>query len=297
MTTHTYTSTFSQATDADFRAWGGDLSAALTTVGAIKTADTGQIDWATTTIPGSNNTAAGYEIRIINDSLHATAPIYLKVEYGRGSAATVPSMWVTLGTGSNGSGTLTGVFAARFQFATSSTAIASTSTPYPTYVCMVDGCLWWALKVGGWSSVSDRGFHFAVMRTVDDSGDPTPDGAVYYQPPSANFASNATSYTFSTAYTRSSGPSLSIPGGNYSLMPYGITETVVSGVPGYFQSTRHYAPFPTIRPMQYVVSSNNGDGITLGSVVDATPVGTTARTYLCVRNSFSFYDRFCLIWE
>ena len=46
------------ANDADFRAWGSDLSVSLGQVGLVKTADTGQIEWVTVTRP-TINTKAG----------------------------------------------------------------------------------------------------------------------------------------------------------------------------------------------------------------------------------------------
>lgn len=96
------------ATDAAFRAWGSIVSAALATAGWVQTADTGQINWTTVT-RAANNTAAGYEIWRLNDSLQSTAPIYLKVEYGTAAGATLPGMWTTAGTGSDGAGALTSV--------------------------------------------------------------------------------------------------------------------------------------------------------------------------------------------
>jgi len=73
-------------TDAEFRTWGSGIAAALQACGLVKTSDTGQIDWATVTRPGASHTAAGYEIYRFNDSLQATKPVLIKVEYGNGTA-------------------------------------------------------------------------------------------------------------------------------------------------------------------------------------------------------------------
>ena len=49
MANATFTAVSSSANTTNFRLWGGGLSGAITTAGFIKTADTGQVDWATVT--------------------------------------------------------------------------------------------------------------------------------------------------------------------------------------------------------------------------------------------------------
>lgn len=93
--------------DADFRTWGTAIAAQLAAVGLVQTADTGQINLTTVTRPAIN-TVGGYQIWRFNDAEQANFPIYLKIEYSIGGVADRPSLKVTLGTGSNGSGTLTG---------------------------------------------------------------------------------------------------------------------------------------------------------------------------------------------
>lgn len=81
----------------------------LTALGFPKTADTGQVDWATASLTGSN-TYTHYEIRRFDDEHQATKPVFMKISYGRLTASSVnyPQVQITLGTGSNGSGELTG---------------------------------------------------------------------------------------------------------------------------------------------------------------------------------------------
>lgn len=73
--------------DATWRERHKFISDLLTAGGIPKTADSGQIDLTTATQPGSNNTAAGYEIRRFADTLQATKPIFFKIEYGRDGGA------------------------------------------------------------------------------------------------------------------------------------------------------------------------------------------------------------------
>jgi hypothetical protein len=98
----------SNASSATFRVWGKGISDQLTAMGLTKTSDTGQIDWATVAVPGSSSTAAGYEIRKFTDSADSTAPIRFKIEYGSGaSVAGNPGLWITVGSASDGAGTIT----------------------------------------------------------------------------------------------------------------------------------------------------------------------------------------------
>lgn len=93
-------------TDAGFRAWAQKVHDALAAVGLVQTSDTGQINLTTVTAPALG-AFAGYEIWRFNDAEQASHPIYMKVEYGKAGATTQPALRWTVGTGSNGSGTLT----------------------------------------------------------------------------------------------------------------------------------------------------------------------------------------------
>jgi hypothetical protein len=57
----------------------------------------------------------GYEIRQFDDTLQATAPWFIKLEFGSGTAAGDPSIWITVGTGTDGAGNLTGQVSTRAQ--------------------------------------------------------------------------------------------------------------------------------------------------------------------------------------
>lgn len=104
MTAITVSAAVNMASDASFRAWGLVWSTNLAALGWVQTADTGQINWTTVTKPGVANTVAGYEIWRMNDALQGTAPIFLKIEYGTGAAATNSALWITLGFSTNGAG-------------------------------------------------------------------------------------------------------------------------------------------------------------------------------------------------
>src|SRR4029077_7614980 len=63
-----------------------------------------------------------------NDTLQATVPVFVKLEYGSGSSVNNPSIHLSVGNGSNGSGGLTGVLSTRQQVTCTATA-----TPVSAY--------------------------------------------------------------------------------------------------------------------------------------------------------------------
>lgn len=112
MATDARTTALSWRTDSsgDLRAWIQIVHDALVAVGLIQTADSGQLVIGSAISPGSPNSSAGYEIWRFNDTLQSTAPVFIKIEYGGGNQAgnSNPAIWITVGTGTNGAGTITG---------------------------------------------------------------------------------------------------------------------------------------------------------------------------------------------
>jgi hypothetical protein len=162
------------ATDADFRAWGSAFAAKLLAAGFVKASDTGQIDWVTVARAGVVSTAAGYEIWKFNDALQATVPVYFKVEYGAGATnINNPGLWFTFGSGSNGTGTLTGVLSSRLHI-------------YSTALTVLCTCYWSgdtnrfaaALFIAGTGVTNSNTMLVSFERTVDGNGAPTSEGVL-----------------------------------------------------------------------------------------------------------------------
>lgn len=161
MAAFTTTITPTNSTDANFRAWGLAISTKLAEFGLVQTADTGQIDWTTVLAPTATNTVMGYEIWRFDDALQATVPVFLKLEYGSGSSTNNPSIHVTIGSGSDGAGTLSGITTVRRQFqftATASAISAFWSGDTNRFIFIIQGA-----SVGASIMLS-------VERTLDSSG-------------------------------------------------------------------------------------------------------------------------------
>ena len=157
------------ATDAQFRAWGRAISDSLQAVGIVKTADSGQIDWETVAAPTASNTKMGYEIYRFNDTLQSTAPVFIKLSFGAGASSSYPSLWISVGTGSDGSGTLTGEILTEKQNYASATATATTH-----YVSGSSNRFVIALQ----GSSSNYQIVLTVERTHNSSGSDTSNGVM-----------------------------------------------------------------------------------------------------------------------
>jgi hypothetical protein len=159
---------------ADFQTWCAGIIAALTTGGGslTQTTDTGQINTGTVAAPSVSQTASGYAIFKFNDALQATSPVFIKMEFGSAYTVTTPSMWVTIGTGTNGAGTLTGATTTRQMFA--STSAKSAGVTLPTYVQGDGGGF---VIASAYDSTAPGPMMFcAVDRTCDGTGAATSDG-------------------------------------------------------------------------------------------------------------------------
>jgi hypothetical protein len=165
MTTLTFNTVIEHSSDATFRVWGSEFSTKLAAVGLTNTADTGQINWTTVARPTTSlPNAAGYEIWRFADST-----IYLKLEYGTDTNS-CPAMWITVGTGSNGSGALTGQTSTR-RIWTGNQNAASTVTAYNSYMCLTADAFSVAWKTNAFTSGTPLPLGVLVVgKTVDGAG-------------------------------------------------------------------------------------------------------------------------------
>lgn len=159
------------------RAWVQKVHDALSAVGMVQTSDTGQATISTLVAPAAAATAAGYEIWRFNDSLQATAPVFVKIEYGSGGTAPSPGLWITVGKGTDGAGNITSVlFARRTGIAGGSTAMNPSGTG-TGYASMGSGCCLALLPFAeGFTGRYQPGF--ILERSRDDSGVATADALV-----------------------------------------------------------------------------------------------------------------------
>lgn len=295
MTTASTNTTVSMASSATFQAWVAEIVTMLfTTLGVTQTTDTGQINPATVSVPGTANTSAGYVIGRFNDTAQATSPIFFKLEFGTNGTATNPAMWITIGTGSNGAGTLTGVVGTRVILS-QNTAIASPGvTPYITRACYntTNGVLWLAWKLNGTGTTNQCIAGFAITRSNDSNGNVTTDAVGLYvnsattTPVSQAASAQFISYLTNTAYNGTNGTNVQA----WCAFPFHATVTL-------FSTNAQIGPVWQYTP---VLGINNWLAVALvgefavGTTVSIANVGATAHTYIaagCPFNTSNFGEQ------
>ena len=289
--TLTLTSPVDHTSDAGFRTWGAEFHAALLSVGLTLTSDTGQINWTTVT-RSTIGLSSGYEIWRFNDSLQATSPIFIKFEFGT-ATGNYPFMYITIGNGSNGSGTLTGLTSSKFNSGGStqswSPAFTSTITNYisrfvynPTLGFF--GFVW---KIG--AAAADCACSGAfIFRSNDSSGAATPTTVNILAQSIYPFVNNTSYYGGMQCLNYSTGaiypPVTSTPtyGGWYSIHPFAsLTTSVGTSInldPVFFLSPGINISVGLGRALRSEVG--------LGTVISATLVGSTPHNYIAIGSPF-----------
>jgi hypothetical protein len=267
MTTATWSSSWEHSSDATFRTWGDKLSTELQNCGLVQTADTGQINWTTVTRPGTT-TNAGYEVFYLNDSLHATSPIYIKLYYGTAGVADRPRIQVEVGTGSNGSGTITGTAKTAVVTCGAANSVGGT-TSYASYVCVVSGFVGVLHKL-------THGSHFGlcISRTVDTTGAATSLGAnVTVGSSSVQLNQNLRFTATAAAYSATNGVTQAVPN-----QP-GATPADTGDGAGNYQVYLSWGGWPAVGPIVGWCAVR-GVEFPAGTTFSVALVGSTARTYI-----------------
>ena len=270
MTTRAWSYPIEHTTDANFRAWVTDFSTKLGEVGLAQTTDTGQIDIATATRPGTINTAAGYQIWRFPGQA-----VFMKIEYGSAAAAQFPGVWLTVGTNSNGAGTLTGVVSSRRLCSASSGSnqISSPGTLRQSYMCFSAtsgffGVSAYVGSVGGEASA----FGFFVCRTVDVLGVLDNQGiSVYYR--TAGIGNRPAVQALNTITNVAGAVDAN---GLFCIVPHNITNTVVGSDQ---QAFLHWTAMPRVYPVMQLVTVSSAEFL-LSTTFSATTVGNTPRNYI-----------------
>jgi hypothetical protein len=158
-------------TDAHFRAWAKEVHDMLTAAGWVNTADTGQINLATVVKPAAASTSQGYEIWRMADSLQSLYPVFMKIEYGSAaSSSNNPAIWITVGTASDGAGTLTGIVSTR------KTNGCAAYTTAAKNAFMSGSTSRFAVALGADNQDANSALYFGVERTKQTDGTDSNEG-------------------------------------------------------------------------------------------------------------------------
>lgn len=174
---------------ANFKQWAQAISNAFSTFGWVKTSDTGQVDWtALATVPSN---AFVYEIWQSADSLSSTLPIVVRIEYGYSSTSV--QVRLSVGTASNGTGSITGNVISGAPWNANNLQSNAGSSVYPCFFSGDSG----TFRMFMWQN-SNACFVAIIERSVDSTGNYTAD---YFSVITAN--SNSPSSGFQQTVTAS----------------------------------------------------------------------------------------------
>lgn len=208
-----------------------------TNAGLVQTGDTGQTSGASFPAGSGTNTSAGYQIWRFADSLQATKPVYFKIEWGTGASSNSLGLWVTIGTGSNGTGTITGIIFARQAIATVGAGAAG------PYRCVGSASTNRLSMIYGMSYATQNScILFGFERSKDASGNDTGDGVMWVSTAASGSAWVSQYVPFvGTARAAQVNLDVPVPGGTTSLaygnvvgfvpiLPFGVSGAVNPGL-------------------------------------------------------------------
>jgi len=262
-------------TAAAYGAWGQAIHNALSALGFVNTADTGQVNW--TTVSGGANPAAGalvgYEVWRFADTLQSTRPIYFRVEYRTASTSAYGYLQFLFGTGSDGAGNLTG--SATNTISMHGFNSGSVGGGTGDWRLSSDGSNLFAL--GAWGSVASRAGNQALLfsRTQNNDGTYNSDGWWWHNSDSSvlssvgiyNAAGNAVSNTSTT-------------NGGFAPLGNSTGSTLTSGADLY------------LAPLMVIVAGkvsppSNVYACYPGDVADGATITISGHTFLAVTTTFS----------
>lgn len=269
-------------TDAKFRTWGLAMSTAMQAAGFVKTSDTGQINWATVTKPVATNTQAGYEIYRFDDDLQATAPIFFRVGYGSGGTASgnSPTTWITIGTASDGAGTISGIGSSLGALQGYNISQTLSNTGMTGYFCHSPGygLMHFGMNLTTTVGSGNAGF-WVIARTGNGSGGYSSQGAGLYR---IMYTSSAGSVHYGINYTTAlTGAARAIPAG---LLTGGTSAAGGDSIP----LGKNYILNPTPQPNDAILSFLGSDIAHLAEF-SANPFGTT-HNYLAMSSVTGWMD-------
>lgn len=194
MTTATFTSDPGPIqTPATWKDHAVKFEAAMVAVGWVKTADAGQVNTAAIAAVPASGASSGYLIFRSNDSMQATAPLFLRVDLYAVTNGK-PAWRFSLGKGTDGAGALTGAFGAVRTLAINTTASATAATP--SYIAAGDGYLVMALFMG--QTTGDAAGYVIIDRSLTTAGVVTGAG-VFFAVNGYNTSVSLTLYDYPTA--------------------------------------------------------------------------------------------------
>ncbi len=273
MTTATNSSAnFAHNTVAGFKLWVTEYMTLLTSTGFALSTDTGQLDIDAVVAVPSVAAYAGYKMVYLNDSLHSSRPVYLKLEFGTGSSGSIPRIRLTVGFGTDGAGNFTTSTLGPLVLGPGTAPVTGTLN---SYAAGGEGYGWIAFKTLLNAGNTYTFAPIAVTRSCSITGTPT-DEAIGINTVTEGQLTNNSQY-YNILFAGRVTPLISAA--TYqAVLTGGITDPQLSGAD--IQYWRTYMNTPRMRTNPFIVLSHsqyNG----LGAIKNLAPIsGAPARNYI-----------------
>jgi len=275
-----------------YRAIIVSIEESIAACGLVRTADTGQINPATVTIPTTVNTDVGYSVWRFSDALQSVAPIFIKLMYRRGSnGQSLGAKW-TIGTATDGSGNFVG--ASMESSALSGISQTAATPTYDNYYTHSSGFFGIAHFVGI-ATGNTSPFTVFVQRTVDNNGAPTAEGVVMTV---SGTAATSTGSCYRMTFT--SPPSQRSYNSSYSTtIPGDLLDSRINLDPQVFLC---WTSLPKVKPLIATAGYLVGE-ITEKAQFSIALVGVTPRNYIALGPSAGRIlnnaagSNYAMLWE
>jgi len=268
---------------SDARTLGAEFNAAMLAAGLSQTSDTGQANWATVTVPGTASTLYAYEVWSIMGGA-----LCIRIEwYSSATAASsrTPRLKYIIGTGSDGSGNITGTIYTSTLTSSVNTLAAGNKPSYISNPASGDffGLVY---KVGGTVQsgvTTPSAIALSIEKTVDGTGAPDGIGYVLTMMDDGGAANGLISAQKATWVISTS--TLYGPVTQFCLVPGAITNSSVGTDK---QTFVHQVACNRVRNTfgaATIVASEALPNTTLNACMVGDPV-TATRGYVCVGYGF-----------
>jgi len=260
---------------ANFKNWAQAISTAFSSSGWTKTSDSGQVDWTTiASVPTSGNFV--YEIWQPADALQTgSTAYYVKVKYGTGSGSPAgPRLQIQIGTGTDGSGNLTGLTTTNYEPGATTTAGSGSAT----YDCYFSGdtdrigFMLWRSR----GTLDTLAQMFSIERTKATDGTNSSDGV---------FISSFCAWNNAGSSTGSSGIIFGVASPNATGSRTYIAPTITNQSGAFNNNVPIFPLFPEYgvigNPLTGIAFAHSAD-TTEGTVIQTTLYGAT-RTFLVTK--------------
>lgn len=206
------------STDARFRAIAQFIEDTFVTTGGwVLSTETGDTAPGSLSHPTAANQKKGFRVYKTNDGL---TQVFIRVDYGSGAASTNFGIWLTIGTGSDGAGTITGIVFNGGALTTATVTQSQNNTAGNTnatnsYGSADTGRIQLGLFI---STTASTEFVLSLERTKDTSGNDTSTGLLltFTSGGSSPLPANLTNCVAATMY-------LILAGGTQPTPEYGLS--------------------------------------------------------------------------